>query len=186
MANPTWNGLLLAFAAVFAAAVAAWTANRRIDKQLDAESERLDKQLAHDRWMREVGELRSMVDEAANKGLEAGNLIHVFRTQVRWMVEEDELPNERYASKLRAAQNAVAKMQGFVERFELRLGRGHAVPGAVGSWQLTMEEALERFEKQPADMEALRSGGERLKASADRYIAFMEAARPYVRLEPPL
>jgi poly-gamma-glutamate capsule biosynthesis protein CapA/YwtB (metallophosphatase superfamily) len=47
-----------------------------------------------------------------------------------------------------------------------------------------MEEALECFETQPANMDALRNGGERLKASADRYVGFMEAARPYVELEP--
>lgn len=49
VADPTWDALLLSTAAVAAAGMAAWTANRRIDKQLDAESQRLDKQLAHDR-----------------------------------------------------------------------------------------------------------------------------------------
>jgi hypothetical protein len=182
--DPTWNGVLLAGAAVFAAAVAAWTANRRIDKQLDAEAKRLDKQLAHDRWMREVAELRGMVDEAARAGLGASNLVHVFRNQVRWIVEDAGEPNELYASKLRTAQDAVAEMQGFVERFELRLGWNHEVPVAFGSWQLAMEEALECFETQPAQMSALRNGGERLRDSANRYLSFMEAARPYVRLEP--
>jgi hypothetical protein len=42
--HPTWDGILLAGAAVFAAAVAAWTGDRRIDKQLAAEERRLDQQ----------------------------------------------------------------------------------------------------------------------------------------------
>jgi hypothetical protein len=51
--------------------------------QLDAEAERLDKQLAHDRWIREIEELRRMVDEAAAAGLSAGNAVNDFRDQVR-------------------------------------------------------------------------------------------------------
>lgn len=65
MADPTWDGALLAGAAVFAAAVAAWTANHRIAKQLDAESERLGQQLRHDREMRDLEELRGLLDEVA-------------------------------------------------------------------------------------------------------------------------
>jgi len=146
---------------------------------------RLDKQLAHDRWMREVEELRSMVDEAATTGLRAGNLIHVFRGQARWIVEGDGMPNDLYATKLRDAQEAVARIQGFVERFELRLGHGHELPKAFSAWQRVLEEALEWFETQPPNKDVLKSGGERLTASAARYLDFIRAARQYVKLEPP-
>lgn len=185
MADPTWNGVFLAAAAVFAAAVAAWTANRRIDKQLNSEAKRLDTQLAHDRWMREVEELRRMVDDGAATGLAAGNAIHVFRRQVRWIVLEEGRSNEKYVAKLGNAQGAVYKMHGYVERFELRLGRGHEVPSAFSSWQLALEEALEWLETAPPTKEVLQNGGERLKASAGCYLEFMEACRGYVRLEPP-
>ena len=158
---------------------------KRLQMQLDAESARLDKQLAHDRWMREVEELRRLVDEAGAAGITAGNVIHVFRSQVRWIVDEDGTPNKHYAEKRRAAQDAVAAMQGFVERFELRLGTGHDVPESFGSWQLAQEEAIEAFETIPATKEVLQRGGERLKTAAGRYLEFMDAARPYVRLDPP-
>lgn len=156
----------------------------RLQQQLDSEAERLDRQLSHDRWMREIEELRRMIDEAATTGLRAGNVVHVFRAQVRWIAREGEA-NEMYADKLTSAQHAVSEMQGFAERFELRLGRGHEIPEAFSRWQLAIEEALQWLETTPPDEESLRNGGEQLSSSADRYLEFMEASRRYVRLDPP-
>lgn len=58
------------------------------------------------------------------------------------MVEEGGELTDMYATKLRDAQQAVFEMHGFVERFELRLGRGHEVPDAFSNWQRMMEEPL--------------------------------------------
>ena len=192
---PTWDGVLLAGAAVFAAAVAAWTANHRIDKQLtaeskrldrqlEAESRRLDRQLAHDRWVREAEELRRMIDEAAQTGTKAGTAIHEFRQQVRHY-ERDGSPSVFYLPRLEEAKHAVQSLQAFVERFELRLGKRHAVPEAMISWQVELEKALEILESQPPTTEGFKEGGKRLSDSAGRYVNFMDTARPFVRLEPP-
>ena len=158
---------------------------QRLQIQLDAESQRLDKQLAHDRWMREIDELRRLVDEAATAGLAAGNAIHDFRGQVRWQVETGEGPGQFYLPKRIAAQTAVEGMQGFVERFELRLGRGHELPGIFSRWQHTLEEAIEAFGATPPTKDGIKEGSERLKAQAGEYLKFMDVARGYVRLDPP-
>lgn len=156
----------------------------RLQMQLDAEAHRLDKQLAHDRWMREVEELRRLIDEAAAAGLAAGNAIHAFRGPLRYEVETGN-SSPLHLGRLQEAISAVQGMQGFVERLELRLGRGNEIPTSFSSWQHTMEEAIETLETTPPTKEILQEGGERLTASSGRYLAFMESARDYVRLEPP-
>jgi hypothetical protein len=123
MDQPTWDGLLLADAAVFAAAVAAWSANRRIDKQLlAAEGERLDKQLAHDRWMRELDELRRLVDDATTCGLAASKVVGAYRDRVRERLHDSPGRLTLSESERRAATGQVAAMQGFVDRLEVRFG----------------------------------------------------------------
>jgi hypothetical protein len=156
----------------------------RLQMQLDAEAERLDKQLAHDRWMREVEELRRLIDDAAAAGLAAGNAVHALRGPIRYEVQADKM-SSFYLGLSQAAASAVQGMQGFVERLELRLGRGHELPEAFSSWQHTMEEAIEALETRPPTREMLRQGSEKLAASSEKYLVFMESARNYVRLEPP-
>jgi hypothetical protein len=158
----------------------------RLQTQLDAEAERLTRQLSHDRSMREIEELRRMIDEAATTGLKAGSAVHVFRSQVGWIVEDDGEVNAMYATKRADAHQAVSEMQGFVERFELRLGPGHAVPWAFSEWQVAIESALSLFETTPPDLDALRNGSKQLDSSAENYLDFMDASRSCVRLDPPL
>ncbi|MGP1666413.1 MAG: hypothetical protein ACTS5I_11005, partial [Rhodanobacter sp.] len=157
---------------------------RRLQMQLDAEADRLDTQLAHDRWMREVDELRRLIDESAAAGLTAGNAVHALRGPVRYEVSTGRV-SKFYLGLSQEAKSSVQGMQGFVERLELRLGSGHDLPTGFSSWQLAVEEALEALETRPPTKEMLRAGGERLTTSSEKYRNFMEAARGYVRLEPP-
>ncbi len=157
----------------------------RLDKQLDAESARLDRQLAHDRWMREVEELRQLVDEAAAAGLAAGNAIHGFRGPVRFAVGQEGALGPGYLSTHQDAMAGVQGMQGFVERLELRLGRGQPLPSAYSSWQLTMEQSVDALSSNPPTKETLREGSTKLKEASGQYLAFMESARNYVELSPP-
>jgi hypothetical protein len=157
---------------------------KRLQMQLDAEAERLDRQLAHDRWIREVEELRRIVDEAAATGLSAANAVNDFRAQVRWHVEDEGSPNEMYATKRRDARLAVEATQGYVERFEVRMGRDPKLPQAMSDWQVAVEEAFVALEEIPPTEFSLKDGGRMLSLSAGRYLAFMEAARSYVRLDP--
>jgi hypothetical protein len=156
----------------------------RLQMQLDAEDRRLERRLAHDRWMREVEELRRLVDEAAAAGLDAGNAVHALRGPVRQQVETGK-PGRLSIGALQSAISAVQGMQGFVERLELRLGRGHELPAAFSAWQTAMEEAIEALETSPPTKELLRRGSERLKVSSEKYLLFMDASRAYVRVDPP-
>jgi hypothetical protein len=183
MTDPTWDAVVLSCAAVAAAGLAAWTANSRIDKQLTAESKRLDKQLVHDRYVREAEELRRLIDEAAAAGLAAGNAMHTFRNQLRWIVFNDGAVNEMYAAKLRAAQDGLNGMQGFTERFDLRLGKGSEVTATFSAWQYGQEQALGVFEESPPTEESLKKGSALFGKGTGQYLAFMESAAPYVRLD---
>ena len=131
----SWDGVLIAGAAVVAAALAAWTANRRIDKQLDAESSRLDRQLAHDRKMRDRDALRQMLDDALKA---IGEGIEVLEESARersdgyglegeaklqWGNALDEMTSEL---KSRARRNWV-RVHGEAKRLRLRFGADHDV-----------------------------------------------------------
>lgn len=156
----------------------------RLQMQLDAEAKRLGRQLAHDRWMREVEELRRLIDDAAATGLTAANAVHELREPIRQELDGGDCGDD-FPDQVRRATSAVQRMQGIVERLELRLGPEHRVPVSFSGWQSAIEEALEYLEDSPATKEHLRKGGERLKVSSERYLAFMDAARDYVRLDPP-
>lgn len=156
----------------------------RLQMQLDAEARRLERQLAHDRWMREVEELRRLVDEAAAAGLRAGNAIHDLRGPVRHQVETGKVGRFHIGAR-QGAVSAVQGMQGFVERLELRLGHGHELPVAFSAWQVAMEEAIDALDTNPPTEDLLRRASERLDISSKNYLVFMDAARTYVRLEPP-
>jgi hypothetical protein len=156
----------------------------RLRRQLDAEAARLDKQLAHDRWTREAEELRRLVDDAAAAGLAAGIAVHDYRGQVRRLVETGEHP-KFIVERMLAAQQAVDGLQGFVERFELRMGRRHQLPNAYGKWQLSLEHAREALEGAEPENENLEDAGKLMKEGADLYVKFMNVARDYVQLQPP-
>lgn len=156
----------------------------RLQMQLDAEDLRLERRLAHDRWMREVEELRRLVDEAAAAGLAAGNAVHALRDPV-WQQLETGKPGPLLIGARQSAISAVQGMQGFVERMELRLGRGHELPEAFSAWQTVMEEAIAAIDTSPPTRELLRKGGEMLTDSSEKYLLFMDASRAYVRLDPP-
>jgi hypothetical protein len=79
--NPTWDGALLATAAVIAAGLAAWTANRRIDKQL-----------THDRKMRDLDEMRGVIDEA--NGVVTESITAIIHLRSRTPVIGYELEEE--------------------------------------------------------------------------------------------
>lgn len=180
------DGVLLAGAAVFAAAVAAWTANRRIDKQLAAEAKRLDKQLAHDRWMRELDELRQLVDDAAACGLAAARSVGAYRDEGREALHDSSGRLPRLSGTEReAATKQVAAMRGFIERFEVRFGRGHEIPELYSAFEASLDEAIDLIDAESPSRETLQSAAGALAASSQRYVAFMEAAREYVRVGPP-
>jgi hypothetical protein len=127
--------VLIAGAAVIAAALAAWTANRRIDKQLDEESGRLDRQLAHDRKMRDRDALRQMLDDALRA---VGEGIEVLEESARersdgyglegevklqWGKALDQATSEL---KSRARRNWV-RVHAEAARLRLRFGTEHDI-----------------------------------------------------------
>ncbi|HEU4393328.1 MAG TPA: hypothetical protein VFR04_06805 [Solirubrobacterales bacterium] len=120
---------MLATAAVIAAGLAAWTANRRIDKQL-----------THDRKMRDLDEMRGVIDEANGAVTESISAILHLRSRTPVIGYEQEkgetiegflADEEAVRIRREAAEDAhdktfaVAPEHG---RLRLRFGADHPVP----------------------------------------------------------
>jgi hypothetical protein len=126
----TLGEILLAVGAVIAALlaswIAAWTADRRLTQTLTAESERLEDQLAHDRKMRDLEEIRAVLDDAAIAISNAIDDTIKARTRLQLTPETPEDWAEAQA-QLRAARTSVFALGGIHQRLALRLGRDYPV-----------------------------------------------------------
>ena len=91
VAKITAGGTVLA--AIFIAVIAAWTAGARQKRQLDAEAKRQKRQLAHQRQLADVDDLRRVLDGAA---LVLGQAAQVHR-EVGALVLSDPTDHERLA-----------------------------------------------------------------------------------------
>ena len=109
--------------------------------------------------------------------------MHAFRGYARYAEENDTI-GPGYIETRQRANEGVQGMQGFVERLELRLGQEHALPAGFSSWQVAMEEAVDKLDTTPLTKDLLREAGDHLKESSARYLEFMRLARQYVQLEP--
>jgi hypothetical protein len=130
MECPTWDGVLLAGAAIFAAAVAAWTANYRMGKQLE-----------HDRKMRDRDELRKALDEIAVSAGLAADQVNLARaaTPVLGYDPKSEEPNalaqlDDRKTSLQKAHQLVYSLASQGQRLHLRFRRDHPIP--VAYWEL--------------------------------------------------
>lgn len=122
-----WNAVAVAVAAVVAAAIAAYTAQRRLVAQL-----------GHDRGMRDLEELRRILDEAAHLAAKA-----VSQTETAYFSIQDGKQSQE--DEVHAAKRLINEMRGMHQRLSLRLG-GDPVVGAYLFSGMRLEIALENLE----------------------------------------
>jgi hypothetical protein len=153
--------------AVFTGLLTAFTTNKRLDKQL-----------AHDREIKDVEELRSLLDDAATSIAEAmengADLLAIAIVQKETAVVEFQLARSKCAKN----RDQILHME---ERIGLRLGRDHAVTGAYEQVSRAVSVLLhahfDHFPLSKAETEAARHTGDQITEAKDRFI---EAGRQYV------
>lgn len=179
MTDPSWNGVLLAGAAVFAAGVAAWTANHRMEWQL-----------THDREMRDRDALRQMLDDALRVVGDGINLVGESLEQrhegqglegpgrARWLATlNDDTPKLRQRS-----MQVVLRAQGELERLRLRFGMGHEVVKCYGKLKDELASAFDGEFARRRNAET--TSGESMKTSLGAKTGeFIRLCRPYVGVE---
>jgi hypothetical protein len=172
----SWDGVLLAFAAVGAAAIAAWTANHRMERQLTEETGRLERQLAHDREMRDREELRRTLDEAAGTysvaGEEAAQLLNLGHRRTEGEGEDEY--RRHYLSARDKAHSAFIQK----ERLQFRFGDDDLAAEFTSAFN-KMSDALTALEPGPSAA-ALDSADELLDEAVGHYLEFSKLCRPYV------
>jgi hypothetical protein len=122
-----WDAALIAVAAVLAAAIAAYTAQRRLIAQL-----------GHDRGMRDLEEIRRILDEAAHLAAKAVSQTEnaYFSIQRNAQDQEDEV---------RRAKQLTEEMSAMHQRLRLRFG-GDPVSGSYFLAMLRLEQAVQSLE----------------------------------------
>lgn len=130
--------------ALIAAVLAPLAAHFRQRTALQEESERLDRQLAHDRLIRDLGELRERVDEVVAMG-EAG-LSAVCTARLHFNAGD----HDAGAKELSQASECLGQY-GFKERrVMLRTGRNHPLVDALAYFRQRVQ-ALSDLVKSHAD-----------------------------------
>jgi hypothetical protein len=162
---PTWDGVLIAGAAVIAASLAALTANLRMNRQL-----------RHDRKMRELAELRSMLDAAV---VAANEALQAIKRAKRYA----ELDDDRLADVVAEGPDLCGEVSHQGGRLYLRFGRNDEITSAytkvhqalLALFDVTNGSAPWPQKTQEAVEEAELLAHQRLAAFADH-------CRPYVRV----
>jgi hypothetical protein len=130
--------------ALVAAVLAPLTAHYRQRTALREESERLDRQLAHDRLLRDLAELRERVDEVVAMGEAALSAVCTARLHF------NDGDHESYGEELRQASECLGQY-GFKERrVMLRTGRDHPLVDALAIFRQRVQ-ALSDLVKSHAD-----------------------------------
>jgi hypothetical protein len=165
LANPPdHTAAWLAFVgALLVAIIAAGTAQWRQAVALKAERERLDDQLRHDRELKDLEELRVVLDAA---GAKMGQLFESFKRV--WMALEGKVQpgddDPAVTFNVDRLQTVTA-----VERTALRLGREHGV-------QLKLQEALDSIGLAWSALRAATASGTDAGAAMDPHLDAFQAA----------
>lgn len=111
------TGPILAFVGVILVALlTAYFANRRQADQLNAEAERQRRQLAHDRQLHDLSELRGVLDEALERAETASHAwLDLYNLATRETVVQD-----RYEASADAVEQATRRVSESVIRITVR------------------------------------------------------------------
>ncbi|HEU5253804.1 MAG TPA: hypothetical protein VFU16_10825 [Solirubrobacterales bacterium] len=117
---------------------------QRLDQMLEAESERLERQLQHDRTMRDRDELRRVLDGVGEKIMGAIQAALDFQAPIPALGNSEELREEtaaqtRTRNELRnAARQTRYELTFEIQRLRLRFGGEHEVVEAFGQVHSTL------------------------------------------------
>lgn len=186
MDAPTGGDLILAGAAVSAAALAAWTANRRMERQLAEEAERLGRQLAHDRRVREAEELRSVLDDASRSLAQAIEAVAASRAhrELAPLMEGENAPDKEAWRRERETlwHDAMAKtvaLVGEVQCLRLRFGDKHPVTATYVELRAILLSTVTR-DRRP---KVVSDEDDAFSQVGPLNVQFVDACRPYVQIE---
>jgi hypothetical protein len=166
----SWGDFVLAFTAITAAAIAAWTANRRMRHQLE-----------HDRAMRVADELRAVIDDAETAIGEAAEAIgHVYEINGGQRVQS--LPNATLDEAVSIAQQKTLSLGTHWQRLMLRFNRTHDIPGKYWETREAFWAALSPFGTAQGilDDPGLDESKTAYHESASRNVAFVDACAEFV------
>jgi hypothetical protein len=174
----------LVLSAVIAAAVAIW----RTRATLESEARRLDKQLAHDRALREREELRRVIDDAIRtvqngiyRAVEIKDAIEMERREAGAGATAATARSEYGRARADLAK-LLRRLNAFQSRFAVRLGADGALAEKVKECRVRLgvismlAPEVERSNKR--DIEELTGLIDQAAAASE---AFDEAARKYAR-----
>lgn len=170
--------------------------SKRLDRQLEANSERLSLQLSSDRRVRDVEDIRRLLDEVLAELGAARSATNRALVQIsnhalldKLMPEDDGGLSESVHRKakgaiLRKAWEAIDPLEGSTQRLTLRFGAGHDI--VVNYLRLRSEltrvaEVMSAF-GYPTEGEDYGRAVEAWDNAENAYLCFMDAAREYVRV----
>ena len=201
MDPPSWGDVILAVAAVLVGLIAALTAQWRLHKtlqnqtealnlRLERQREDLDLQLEHDQRMREAEGLRSTLDGAAGALAAARDLVWAAFKAARlahdvYESQDAAAPEGTQAERRRLWHEAWNATQGLVipdVQLRLRFGDRHEVPIRFREVKRLLGLTLLEISEPTQDLEkATVLWKEKVPKSRRR---FVEACLPYVAVAP--
>jgi hypothetical protein len=127
------TGWLTLAGLIVVALITAYTTDRRLSRQIEAErhgqerllaaeAQRQAATLAHDRELADIADLRRLLDATAETMNKAGEALHSLRGQFR----EEGVSLERTPRRRVAAQGK--KLKAFADRLRIRLGPDASIP----------------------------------------------------------
>jgi hypothetical protein len=155
---------------------------QRLEQQLLAESKRLERQLEHDHRMRDLDELRSMLDDVGAAMATAIELVAQAEAlgAMAGLMEGPNAPDREAwkADRKKAQSDALAALQGGLlvqlQRLRFRFGDDHGVTRKFTEMRNTLMTNLLR--KESADDQAEEDS----RGVGRQYLEFVELCRPYV------
>jgi hypothetical protein len=123
--------------ALIVAAIAAVTAHYRQRAALNAEAKRLDKQLAHDRLLRDIEDIRARLDDTIDMAEAALSAVHEAHVKL------DAGDRQACDDQLKQAGECLGQYDYKERRVRLRIGQAHPLIGRLSEYRLAVRGLYE-------------------------------------------
>jgi len=140
---------IVAAAALIAAALAAWTAERRLKITLAAQQEQHRAELAHDREMRDLDEMRQTLDAVSSHLALVRRSGHKFLSAAKAEDTERWKPSSAIEDTRQRFENEIAAVRESYERLVVRLGRDDGLVMCVGLIDMAVAPIAEVINELP-------------------------------------